>query len=222
MANLARSYSDQGQWEEAKALEVQVLEIRKRILGPEHPSTLTIMANLASTYSDQGQWEEAKALKVQVLEIRKRILGREHPDTLTIMANLASTLYSQEDIHEAVALMEDCVRLRVRSLGPSHPHTIDSARSLTRWKETAESSTNQHQPPCQTENSQLIGDITQHSCPQALRITEAYRDGEPQTRLQGSIRPVTPLRAFLEARPLLLASRAGSSGMQGHDFSEVD
>jgi hypothetical protein len=51
MANLARSYSDQGQWEEAKELEVHFLEIRKQVLGPEHPNTLISMANLA--YSDQ-------------------------------------------------------------------------------------------------------------------------------------------------------------------------
>jgi hypothetical protein len=178
------------------------------------------MNNLARSYSDQGQWEEAKELKLQVLEISKRVLGPEHPATLTSMANLASTLYSQEKVYEAVVLMEKCVRLRVRSLGPSHPHTKNSARSLKRWKEMAESSSNQ--PSVQTENSRLIGNTSQHSWSTALVIDETDRNGEPPNLLQGLIRPVMPLRAFIEAHPLLLASRAGLSGTQEHDFHKVD
>jgi tetratricopeptide (TPR) repeat protein len=66
MANRACIYSNQGQWEEAEELEVQVLKISTRVLGPEHPSTLTSMANLACTYSEQGRLEEAEELELQV------------------------------------------------------------------------------------------------------------------------------------------------------------
>ena len=80
-------------------LKVQIMEPRKqllavengkRVLGPEHPDTLTSMANIASTYRSQGRLEEAEELNVQVMETRKRELGLEHPDTLTSMADLAS------------------------------------------------------------------------------------------------------------------------------------
>ena len=67
MGNLASTYSDQGRWNEAEQLEVQVMDMRKRLLGPDHPHTLTSMANLASTYSDQGRWNEAEQLQVQVM-----------------------------------------------------------------------------------------------------------------------------------------------------------
>ena len=66
-----------------------MIEIEKRILGEEHPSTLTSMANLATTYADQGRWQEAEELDVRVIEIRKRVLGEEHPSTLKSIANLA-------------------------------------------------------------------------------------------------------------------------------------
>jgi hypothetical protein len=39
MGNLARTYWDLGEVQEAKKLEVQVLELKKRILGEEHPDT---------------------------------------------------------------------------------------------------------------------------------------------------------------------------------------
>ena len=41
-------------------MEVQVMKTRRRVLGSEHPDTLTSMANLASTYRNQGRWTEAR------------------------------------------------------------------------------------------------------------------------------------------------------------------
>ena len=41
-------------------LEVRVLEMRKAVLGQEHPDTLTGMANLASTFWNQGRWKSWK------------------------------------------------------------------------------------------------------------------------------------------------------------------
>jgi hypothetical protein len=49
MGNLARIYSHQRKYE-AGELELMVLDVCKRVLGPEHPNTLTSMNNLAVTY----------------------------------------------------------------------------------------------------------------------------------------------------------------------------
>ena len=66
------------------------METHKRVLGAEHPDTLTSINNLASTYRNQGRWKEAEELEVQVIETRKGVLDAEHPDTLASMLNLAS------------------------------------------------------------------------------------------------------------------------------------
>jgi hypothetical protein len=42
MANLASTYRNQGRWNEAEQLEVQVMDMRKKLLGAEHPDTLTV------------------------------------------------------------------------------------------------------------------------------------------------------------------------------------
>jgi len=62
--NLASTYWNQGRLKEAEELEVLVMETRKRVLGEEHPDSLTIMANLASTYWNQGWLKEAEELEV--------------------------------------------------------------------------------------------------------------------------------------------------------------
>src|SRR5437762_5447942 len=49
------TYQDQRRTEDAMALLEEVLEKRRKILGVEHPDTLTSMNNLASTYRDQGR-----------------------------------------------------------------------------------------------------------------------------------------------------------------------
>ncbi|KAI4098876.1 MAG: hypothetical protein L6R37_006269, partial [Teloschistes peruensis] len=107
IAEFALAFSEAGRWKEAEELEVRVLQTRKRVLGEEHPDTLTSMANLAATYRDQGRWKEAEELEVRVLQTRKRVLGEEHPDTLTSMANLASTWEAQGQDVEAVNLMQE-------------------------------------------------------------------------------------------------------------------
>jgi hypothetical protein len=126
-------YSD-GRYKAAGELFVQEMETRKRVLGDEHPSTLTSMANLASTYWNQGRWNEAEKLEVQVMETRKRVLGDEHPHTLTSMHNLAYTLWSQSCHKEAVALIELCFQSREQVLGREHPDTQLSLKMLDGWR----------------------------------------------------------------------------------------
>src|SRR5436190_12243460 len=110
------------------------METSLRVLGKEHPDTLTSMNNLASTFWNQGQWKEAEELEVQVMETRKRVLGKEHPDTLTSMNNLAFTLKGCGQIVEAIKLMEKCVELQMLALGADHPHTQSSSVSLIGWQ----------------------------------------------------------------------------------------
>jgi hypothetical protein len=127
-------YSD-GRYNEAEAQFVKVFETRKRVLGQEHPSTLTSIANLASTFWNQGRWKEAEDLDVQVMETRKRVLGQEHPSTLTSMNNLAFTWKSQGKAKEALSLMEECFRCRTSCVGIDHPDTQSSLKALNQWRE---------------------------------------------------------------------------------------
>lgn len=50
MASLATTYWNQERWKKFEDLEVQVMEIRKKVLKVEHPDTLASMASLALTY----------------------------------------------------------------------------------------------------------------------------------------------------------------------------
>ncbi|KAH8691011.1 hypothetical protein GQ44DRAFT_636626, partial [Phaeosphaeriaceae sp. PMI808] len=60
----------------------RVLRGREKVLGPEHPSTLTSMNNLALVLDSQGKYEEAETMNRQTLARREKVLVPEHPDTL--------------------------------------------------------------------------------------------------------------------------------------------
>ena len=49
MANLASTYRNQGRWEEAEKLDVQVMETGKIKLGADHPDTLTSIASFSAS-----------------------------------------------------------------------------------------------------------------------------------------------------------------------------
>lgn len=48
----------------------QVLEFRKKVLGPEHLRTLSSMSKLASALSSQGKYVEAEQIRQQMSELR--------------------------------------------------------------------------------------------------------------------------------------------------------
>jgi hypothetical protein len=52
MNNLASTLWGMGEWAQARQLQQQVLETCQRILGAEHPGTLTAMENLAHMQED--------------------------------------------------------------------------------------------------------------------------------------------------------------------------
>jgi tetratricopeptide (TPR) repeat protein len=121
-----------GDWNNAERLAIQVLNMRKKLLGPEHPYTVISMEDLAKTYHHRGKLNEAEQLEVQVLDMRKRLLGTKHPDTLVTMGNLASTYCYQGKLNEAEQLEIQVLDLSKKLLGEEHPHTLIRMGNLAR------------------------------------------------------------------------------------------
>jgi Tetratricopeptide repeat len=66
------------------------VELYRRVLGPNHPDTLTSMNLLAQTRRYPGELDDARQLLEQVLPARQEVLGPEHPDTLLSIETLAA------------------------------------------------------------------------------------------------------------------------------------
>ncbi|MGC4932056.1 tetratricopeptide repeat protein, partial [Streptomyces sp. DT117] len=61
----------------------RVVADSERLLGEDHPDTVTARANLAVSYWQAGRTGEAIVLLERVVANRERLLGEDHPDTVT-------------------------------------------------------------------------------------------------------------------------------------------
>jgi hypothetical protein len=106
MNNLASTLRAQGDLTGARALQESALAVRRRVLGKEHPDSLTSMNNLALTLRAQGDLAGARALEESALAIRYRVLDKEHPDTIVSAWNLFRTLTELGDQAAASDLLQ--------------------------------------------------------------------------------------------------------------------
>ena len=74
---------------QARTLFEQALTVCRRVLGDEHPETLTSMNNLAITLWHQGEQGHATTLMTRAAVLRAAKLGAEHPDAQNSAWSLA-------------------------------------------------------------------------------------------------------------------------------------
>ncbi len=117
-------FYQRGQFRETEPLWKSVLAICERVLGPEHPGTLSSLNNLANLHAEQGKYELAEPLYQRALETSERVLGPEHPDTLSTVNNLAALYDDQGKYELAEPLYQRALAIREEVFGSDHPATI--------------------------------------------------------------------------------------------------
>jgi hypothetical protein len=115
---------------QAIAVGEPLTEDLERLLGPDHPDTLTARNSLATAYHATDRTADAIPLVERILADRERLLGADHPSTLASRNNLASAYRATGHPAEAIPLFETNVAACERLLGPEHPRTLASRRSL--------------------------------------------------------------------------------------------
>ncbi|HLP89825.1 MAG TPA: CHAT domain-containing protein [Nostocaceae cyanobacterium] len=123
-------FYQQGKYSEAIPLAEYVLEMRKRLLGDNHPDVATSLNNLAALYDSQGRYTEAEPLYIQALEIRKRLLGDNHPNVAQSLNDLVFLYTKQGRYKEAEPLHIQALEMRKRLLGDNHPDVATSLNNL--------------------------------------------------------------------------------------------
>jgi CHAT domain-containing protein/Tfp pilus assembly protein PilF len=120
----------QGKYDQALPLAVKALEIRKQVLGEEHPDYTTSLNNLGWIYRDQGDYAQAEPLLRAALEIRKQVLGENHPWYALSLTNLAILYKLRRDYTKAEPLYRLALEVRRQALGDKHPNYAASLNNL--------------------------------------------------------------------------------------------
>jgi tetratricopeptide (TPR) repeat protein len=124
------TYKDLGLYPDAERQMDRVLELRRRVLGEEHPDTLSSMNSMALLYLYEGKYALAEPVFAKVVDLQRRVLGEGHPDTLTSMSNLTLLYRFQGKYAQAQPLVTKVLEGRLRVLGQEHPDTLTTMDNL--------------------------------------------------------------------------------------------
>jgi tetratricopeptide (TPR) repeat protein len=133
LLNRASQYLNRSQpGQHCLATAQAILERAERVLGSDHPDTLTSRQHLAGAYYNTGRVGEAMAILEQLLTNTERILGTEHRTTLTTRGELARTYRADGRVGDAIAIFEQLLADSERILGTEHPDTLRTRHHLGR------------------------------------------------------------------------------------------
>jgi serine/threonine protein kinase/tetratricopeptide (TPR) repeat protein len=128
--SLGQTYCVIGRADLGEPHAAAALQIRRRLLGNDHPDTLMAMNNMAYVLEERGKLDEAEPLYREALEGRRRVLGDDHRDTTMSINNLAELLMTRGMLDQAEPLWREAIERQRRTLGNDHPETLTSIENL--------------------------------------------------------------------------------------------
>ncbi|MDJ0838766.1 MAG: serine/threonine-protein kinase [Acidobacteriota bacterium] len=127
---LSDTYKNLGEHQKAAELVQKALDIRREVLGEDHPDTLKAASHLASIYYYLSRTADAEALIDRTLAAQIAVLGERHRETLRTLNVKAMVLGRRNRKQESLELHQKVYRIRKQTLGPTHPETLQSMNNL--------------------------------------------------------------------------------------------
>ncbi len=119
-----------GEFAPARPLFERAWDLRRSLLGEDHPDTLQTASGLSFNLWELGQYELARELGEDAFTRCRRVLGEDHPHTLRSAFTFAISSGELGQYERARELCEDTLARCRRVLGEDHPHTVRSAYLL--------------------------------------------------------------------------------------------
>jgi tetratricopeptide (TPR) repeat protein len=126
----AQALQARHRYAEAEKAHRDVLALRRKTFGENHPETAQSYNILAFNLHAQGKHGQAQPLYEKALDLYRKLLGEDHPDTALSYNNLASCLNAQGQQGQAQPLYEKALDLYRKLLGEDHPETALSYNSV--------------------------------------------------------------------------------------------
>jgi hypothetical protein len=121
--NLGVAYVAAGNRRKGLKLVTSNVAARARVLGDDHPATMTARDALAAAHRMAGA-DTAVDLAKQVVLQHSRALGPAHVDTLSSRTGLALALAAVGDVTSAHRMLSVTMSAAEDTFGPDHPHTL--------------------------------------------------------------------------------------------------
>src|SRR5207302_733385 len=137
----------------AEPILERVLATRRRVLGEDHPDTLSSYYSLGNLHEALNRPDAAEANYRRALDGRLALLGPDHPDTLTSQNELGALylysrhqtiraantlavflLYHSKQYERADQLLRTTLATAERDLARDHPDTLNTVNHLAKLR----------------------------------------------------------------------------------------
>jgi serine/threonine protein kinase/tetratricopeptide (TPR) repeat protein len=122
---LGTTYTNLSKFKAAQPHLERAFELRRGLLGEEHPQTLDTMQWLGALYYRQGRYVEAEPLLIKAMEILKRTRGEENQDTLLAIRHIGELYCLEKRYGDAEPLFLKVLETQRRMLGEENPDPLD-------------------------------------------------------------------------------------------------
>ncbi len=126
----ARSLWKQGKYAAAQSSLEKALEINRRVLGEDHPTTAESDADLAFLLMEQGKFAISQGRYEKAIKILHRLVGDDHPKTAIACNDLALNLQAQGKYHAAETTFEKALTIKRRLFTDDSPSTAATYNNI--------------------------------------------------------------------------------------------
>jgi DNA-binding winged helix-turn-helix (wHTH) protein/tetratricopeptide (TPR) repeat protein len=123
MNNIASTLNHMGRSKDAIPLAQKVLDIQRRLTGPDDVDTLWNENNLASTYQQDGDLAQTEVLFRDVVSRARRVFTHHEWDLGQFLFRLGAVLAKEGKADEARSLLQESATILATALGPEDAHT---------------------------------------------------------------------------------------------------
>jgi CHAT domain-containing protein/Flp pilus assembly protein TadD len=109
-----------GKYDEALPLAERALDIRERILGPNHREVAAVVNSLGILYRKKGNYAKAEPLYRRSLAILEKVLRPDHPNVAVSLNNLGLLYYDISEYVKAEQLFQRSVAIWEKAMGSNH------------------------------------------------------------------------------------------------------
>ncbi len=99
----------------------EVLAIRKKAQGVDHPDYANVLDNLAKFYMNTGDYARAEPMFRQALKIEEKAVGRGHPNYARSLVGVAEFHRTMGDYVRAELVLHEALTIQKRAMGVNHP-----------------------------------------------------------------------------------------------------
>ena len=129
-SSLGELYMDAGRFAEAEPLLRAAMEVRRKVLSPDHPLLISSLSDLALLLYYQGAMAEALALDRELVSLREGNSDGDAADTARAYNNMADVLRALQNYPEAESAYLRTVSILETQLGPDHPDVATAICNL--------------------------------------------------------------------------------------------